>query len=198
MSRRNKIIIIAATAVLIVLLVVIGVLWWLNRPQVVTPLPEIDTSVGIQIPTALPQASSGPNNAEISLVGEPQLEASLKAIAFTFTERFGSYSNEGNFSNLDSIEDLMTVRMKAWTQNYKVTQRALADEGQIYYGITTQALSADILDFDETLGRAEIEMETQRRETKKSTINPRVFYQNLKLDLVNTGDGWKVDAAQWQ
>jgi len=195
MNRRTKIIIIAVI-VIVVLLLIIGIFWWFKNRQV-QPNILVNTNQGIQIPTTLPQASAGLNTAEPSLVEEPQLEANLKAIAFTFTERFGSYSNEGNFSNLDSISDLMTVRMKAWMENYKASQKALISADQAYFGVTTKALSAEITEFDENIGRAEILVSTQRQEAKRSTINPRIYYQVLKLSLAKTGEGWKIDAAEW-
>lgn len=196
MSRRNKIIIITMAVIVVVLLIIIALLWWLNNRQ--EPIEVVNTNEGIQIPVTLPSASAGLTASEESPVKQPDLEADLKAIATTFAERFGSYSNEGNFSNLDALRDIMTIKMKTWADNYKITKGQEITDNPVYYGITTQALSADIIDFDELLGRAGIMVTTQRREARGSTINPRVFYQNIKLQLVKTGEGWKVDIAEWQ
>ena len=197
MNRRNKIIIIITVAV-VVLLIVIGLFWWLSNRQEPGE-EELSVNQGLEIPDGLPAVPGGLTNAAESPVKEPDLEAGLKAIASTFTERFGSYSNQGNFSNLDALRDLMTIRMRAWTDNYKASQRAsMADQLIVYYGVTTKALSVQITTFDESLGQAEIIVATQRQEAKGSTINPRVFYQDLKLQLVKTGEGWKVDSAEWQ
>jgi len=196
MSRRNKIII-AVIVAIVVLLIIIGLTWWLNMRQ----QPEggtVDTNQGLQIPAGLPNTPPGSVNTPEALLGEPELEANLKAIALTFAERFGSYSNQGNFSNLDDLRDIMTVRMKAWSDNYIATNKFLSEDGQDYYGVTTKALSVQVVNFDDSLGRAEVMATTQRQEAKGSTINPQVFYQDLKLNLVDSGDGWKVDRAEWQ
>ena len=191
MSRRNIIIIIAAVIALVLIIILVWWLFFLRRPQ---PAPANPSA--IEVPVTLPQASSGLANESQSPVFEPALESSLKAMALTFAERFGSYSNQSNFSNLDALRDLMTVRMKIWADSYQASQAGIEDAA--YYGVTTQALSAQITAFEESLGQAEIVVTTQRQEAKVSTVNPRVFYQDLKLQLVKTGEGWKVDSAEWQ
>ncbi len=171
--------------------------WWLVSLRSTGPVVTV-TNEGINVPGSLPSASAGlPSQAE-SIVKEPDLEASLKAIAATFAERFGSYSNQGNFSNLDDLRDLMTVKMKAWVENFKLTQKTEAGDNVVYSGLTTKALSVKIVSFEESLGRAEVMVSTQKQESIGNTINPRVFYQDLKLQLVKTNEGWKVDSAEWQ
>jgi len=196
MSRRSKIII-AVIAIVVVLLIVAGLIWWLiMRPQL--DREAVNANQGLQIPAGLPNTPPGSVNTPEALLGEPELEAGLKAIALTFAERFGSYSNQGNFSNLDDLIDLMTVRMKAWSDNYIATNKLLPGDDPDYYGVTTKALSVQILNFDKSLGRSEVTVSTQRQEARGNTINPRIFYQDLNLDLVDSGDGWKVDRAEWQ
>lgn len=198
MSRRNKILIIFGVALLI-LLVVIGILWFLNSRQ-----PEEDitnTNQGIEVPGNLPTSSAGPSP-ELSMSAEQQnMEAGIRAISSTFAERFGSYSNQGNFDNLESLRDLMTLQMRASTDEFIASQDSFnsqqINEGASYYGITTNALTVDIISIDEDLGRAEVVVKTQRVETKISTNNPRSFYQDLNLTLVQRNDSWKVDSATW-
>ncbi|MFA6255477.1 MAG: hypothetical protein WC675_05670 [Patescibacteria group bacterium] len=196
MSRRNKIIIIVVVAVVVLLLIIIFV-WWLGQRQKSISPGETNANVGLNIPAGLPSASTGLTNQIEPTASEPNLEASLKAIASTFAERFGSYSNQGNFSNLDDLKDLMTVRMKSAIGDYKADQQASMG-GTGYYGVTTKAISPQITNFEESLGRAEIIVKTQRQESFGNTTNPKVFYQDLKLNLVKTEAGWKVDVAQWQ
>ena len=129
MSRRNKIIIILVVAI-IGLLIIISLVWWLNSRQELAGLANVNQ--GLQIPDGLPQAPTGLTDAEESLVKEPELEAILTVTASIFAERLGSYSNQGNFSNLDALRDLMTVRMKAWVDNYKAVQKWTAIEQPVY------------------------------------------------------------------
>ena len=194
MSRRNKIIITVIVAAVVLLLVIVFLQWWNARQTVQGP---VNTNQGIEIPETLPTASAGLTNGNNSPVEAPDMEAGLKAVALSFAERFGSYSIQGNFSNLDALNDLMTVRMKTWVDNYKAEQETGTAELP-YYGISTLGLSTEILTFEEGLGRAEVLVSTQRQETRGNTVNPRIFYQNIKLQLVKTGEEWKVDAAEWQ
>ncbi|MAF13671.1 MAG: hypothetical protein CMI53_02140 [Parcubacteria group bacterium] len=199
MSRRNKIIITVVTAVVVILLIIIILLLWFNKQPVLDGGPEA-TQTGIDVPATLPSSSAGLPQASELATGGVDTAADIIAIASTFAERFGSFSTEGNFSNLDALNDIMTIRMKAWVDNYKLTQAVdSADSANtVYYGVTTQSLSAKIIDFDETLGRAEIEVTTQRSEARGSTVNPKTFYQNITLNLTKTGEKWKVDSAEWQ
>lgn len=195
MAKRKKVIIIIV--LIIVLLIIFGLLFWFLRLRQQPGGQAIIDPSKIYVPTTLPSASAGlPVNPE-PVIEEKDLETTLKAVASTFTERFGSYSNEGNFSNLDELRDLMTIRMRSWTENYKISQKVLL-RGDSFYGITTQALSVKIENFDESFGQANVLVKTQRQEMKGTTKNPLVFYQDLKMQLINSGDGWKVDEVKWQ
>ena len=197
MSRRKKIII--GVAVILFLLVTGWLLWWWlsNRDQAPTEIPIVNnTPPGIEVPATLPAGSTGLAPTGSSTADEPDLQSTLKAIAFTFAERFGSYSNEVHFSNLDDLADLMTVRMKAWVENYKAGQQD--QETGEYYGVSTKAVSATINNFDESLRQAEVEVNTQRQESRVSSSNPRVFYQRLKLLIMEVDGAWKIDSAEWQ
>ncbi|HLC90055.1 MAG TPA: hypothetical protein VJG65_03780 [Patescibacteria group bacterium] len=188
MSRRNKIIIVVIAV--IVILLVLGLIWWfwLRLPK---EEPITNTNQGLQLPEDVVRPLGNVNVSP----AQAKLEAELKAVAMTFAERFGSYSSEGGFSNLDDLKDLMTLRMKAWTENYKIEKSGASGE---YYGVTTQALTAEIISLDEDFGQAEILVNTQRREMRQKTINPDIFYQKLKLKLVKSQTGWKIDSAEWQ
>ncbi len=195
MSKRFKIII--AVVVFIIAVVVFILWWWLSRfGESPAPILTNNTPPGLEVPAILPASSGGlPRTGELA-GEEPDLQTTLKAIAFTFAERFGSYSNEVYFSNFDDLADLMTAKMKIWVQNYKTTQQA-ADNSE-YYGISTKAVAAEITEFDEALRRAEVAVNTQRQESRISSSNPRVFYQKLKLSIVEVDGAWKIDEAEWQ
>ena len=194
MSRRNKILIIIFTVVLVILLIIIGILWLISSRQ---PEEPTNTNQGIQLPGTLPSSSSGTPPELTMPVEEQNLEAGIKAVAATFAERFGSYSNQGNFDNLTSVRDLMTLKMRTATDAFITSQTSAVSQNDPYYGITTKALNVNIINIDEDLGRAEVLVTTQRIETKISTNNPRSFYQDLSLNLNQEGDRWKVDTATW-
>ncbi|MDX9892791.1 MAG: hypothetical protein RB292_00040 [Patescibacteria group bacterium] len=195
MSRRNKIIIGLAVLVLILLLLVL--VWWLWRaePVITVPTDTIEVREGIQVPANLPTASLPIGDEADRNIDPTDQAAVMKAVAMTFAERFGSYSNETDFLNFDDLRDIMTVRMRAWVENYKA-QNPL-DKGDNYFGINTKALSIEVVEYDVQTGQAEVTVGTQRMEAKSSTVNPRVYYQNIRVNLVNSESGWKVDAAEW-
>ncbi|NUM25549.1 MAG: hypothetical protein HUU49_02885 [Candidatus Buchananbacteria bacterium] len=197
MTRRKKIIIGVITVV------IIGVIaaflwWWFTRANLNNPVNQNvnQNPSEIQVPATLPTASAGLPDTTGVPEEQKDSQAELKAIAFTFAERFGSYSNEVYFSNLDDSADLMTAKMKAWVENFKLSQRQ-ADNSE-YYGVTTKAIAAEISEFDQDFNRAEVIVSTQRSESIVSTDNPRAFYQKLKLSMTQVDGAWKVDAAEWQ
>ncbi len=195
-SKRNRIIIIIF--IVIVIAVIIGLIVWLfikSRTQPTSPLPT-NVNQGLIIPMELPSASLGTPEVYISPIDDFELESELKAIAFTFAERFGSYSNEGNFSNIEAVNNLMTVRMKVWMDNYRYQQSSRTSDS-IYFGVTTKALSININSFNEVSGQSEIIVTTQRQESRGNTENVKVYYQDLKLNLVNIAESWKIDSAEW-
>ena len=193
MSNRNKIIIFSAIAVILVLLIIF-IVWLILRPQVEPPAPPTDPSE-IIIPVVLPQSSAVKDEPAVPPSAE-NLATNLKSTAASFAERFGSYSNQGNFNNINDLRGVMTLKMNAWADNYIAIQKSTVDEG--YYGVTTIAVSSKIIILSEELGQADIMVSTQRQENKGSTVNPRVTYQDIEIELVNTGSGWKVDSAEWQ
>ncbi len=194
-SKRNKIIILVSVAVIILIIALL--IWFFSKSKSEPPIAGlVNTNQGVSGPSELPSASLVIPEYDASLVKDKELDAGLRAIAFTFSERFGSYSNEGNFNNVESVNSIMTARMRAWVTNYLIQQGERQSDA-VYYGITTKALSVNISKFDENSGRAEVIVTTQRQENLGSTENAKVYYQDLKLDLVNSEQGWKVDSASW-
>lgn len=194
MSNRNKIIIFSAVVVVLALLIIF-ISWLFLRSQPTLPTPPVDPSE-INIPVVLPQSSSVKKDEPAVSPSVENLAANLKSTAASFAERFGSYSNQGNFNNINDLRGVMTLKMNAWADNYIANQQSVVDES--YFGVTTIAVSTKIITLSEELGQADIVVSTQRQENKGSTVNPRVTYQDIEIELVNTGSGWKVDSAEWQ
>ncbi len=191
MTKRKKIIIISGLVVLVLILLIVLIWFWLN-PKAITSVFEPKQETGLQIPANLPSASSALPDASTNPIKEPKTEASIKAIAVTFTERFGSFSSQSNYANLDSLKAISSRKMINYLESLKV-----ASGNEDYTGITTQALITEVLSFSDTTGRAEIKVTTKRQESSGSTINPQEYYQDLNLKLVKEDGSWKVDQADW-
>ncbi len=127
---------------------------------------------------------------------EEQRETSkeeLKQIAFAISERFGSYSNEGNFGNISDLKIYMTDSMKNWADSYISESQAEGYSGD-YYGITTTALVGEVLEFNED--DASFLITTSRREVKDN--QEEVFNQDIIINFNKIGDEWKVHEAYWK
>lgn len=139
-------------------------------------------------------------NLNVNLVpSDPQakIKSDLQRIARLFSEHFGSFSNRTNFANILNLKVYMTQRMQKWADEF-VAEGRKNTSSQIYYGITTYALTSQIQKFDNKKGQAEILVSTQRRESVGSPSNTRFFNQNILIKFVKEKGIWKVDGAFWQ
>lgn len=122
----------------------------------------------------------------------------LKRIAAVFAERFGSYSNQSNFSNVTDMELLMSETMKTQSRKYIFDQRQKEIGDKAYYAIATRAISEEVPDFDEKQGRAKVLVKTRRKEMSDSgKIAEKVFEQMIEIYFVKENNSWKVDKISW-
>ncbi len=195
MSRKQKILI-----VVIGVLVILGLFYWLFLRESFTPQsPTTKTNVNV---VALPPVTL-PNSTTVSATvpeasAEEKLRSSISRLAAAFAERYGSYSNQGNFDNLSDLESLMTEKMWAETENFIEQSKASAGDSSVYFGITTKAISVNIASIDEGAGTAKITIGTQRRESSGSMADSSTIkYEDLELFFLKVNDEWRVDTAKW-
>jgi len=195
MSRKQKILI-----VVVGVLVILGLFYWLFLRESFTPQsPTTKTNVNV---VALPPVTL-PNSTTVSATvpeasAEEKLRSSISRLAAAFAERYGSYSNQGNFDNLLDLESLMTEKMWAETENFIEQSKASAGDSSVYFGITTKAISVNITSIDEGAGTAKITIGTQRRESSGSMADSSTIkYEDLELFFLKVNDEWKVDTAKW-
>lgn len=193
MKKPIKMTLIIVGVFLLVLVVFLAIL---TRPsdekekKARQPSPARNVGVGAEAPT--PEARIETREA----TAEEIAKAKVQALATHFAERFGTYSNDGNFENVVDLYPFMTSLMKNWAKEYveklrKETQRAT------YEGITTRAISVSINSLNLDEGKAETLIKTQRTEIKADSPEPKVYYQDLRLELFEVGGDWKVDGAYW-
>lgn len=193
MSDKKRIIIIAIVVILVVLLLIALVWWLINRQQ--EPLPEPPVVGGGNQPRQeiVDQMSQLPPPSPERMSAEESYPLDLKQLAFSFTERYGSYSNQGGYKNLDDLKSLMTDKMIGKVDNFTMDTRISAGE---YEGYDTKALTGEFLEFFDS--RAKMSIGTQRFHYIGDSLNPESFYQDLTLYLVKVGGEWKVDDAYWE
>jgi len=120
-------------------------------------------------------------------------------LASWFTERFGSYSNQANNSNIFDLKQFMTNKMQVWADSYLAEQGIGSKDNSVYYGITTKAVASDVKDFDDAAGNAVVVVHTRRQETETSTSNvANAFNQDITISLAKEGGVWKIDSAKWE
>ncbi len=124
-------------------------------------------------------------------------EDDLKRLALLFTARFGSYSTQSTYQNVIDLKMFMSEKMKVWADKYVEEQNNKVNGADVYFGITTDAVSAQVKSFDDKAGTAEIEVGTQRRESTGTTNNTTNYGQILKMNFVKEAGAWRVDEARF-
>ncbi len=122
----------------------------------------------------------------------------FKQIARSFAERFGSYSNQSDYGNIEDLNSLMSSDMKIWADSYVADLKANSSSTDNYYGIITKALiEPEIANFDLNSKRVETVVSTQREETSIDG-QTKNFKQDIKIVFILENDKWLVDSATWQ
>ena len=182
--------------IVLVIVLVIGVVYGLTRvfgqrqkerERLAETAPSAVVAPSLELPTnaQLPEDLRLLND---QVTSDGELE--ILPLAFSFTERFGSYSTASAGKNLRDLKPVMTESMRAW-----VDQLTFNNQTDII-GVTTKAVSTDIV--DEAPNRATVTITTQRSETTVGAVAARMYYQELSLVLVKEAAGWLVDEAKWQ
>jgi multidrug efflux pump subunit AcrB len=195
MSRKQKILI-----VIVGILIILALFYWLFLRESFTPQSgTTKTNVNVvALPPVIPPNSTTVSATVPEASQEEKLRSSISRLAAAFAERYGSYSNQGNFENLLDLKSLMTEKMQTETDNFIRQAEISAGDSASYFGVTTKAISVNIVSIDEGAGTAEITVGTQRRESSGSMANnSAIKYENLELTLWKISGEWKVDAAKW-
>lgn len=128
----------------------------------------------------------------------PPTAVELQRLSRAFTERYGSYSNQTDYANLENLLVFMTDDFQQETRNLIRAERAKQRDTGVYYGITTRVITVRTASFDEAAGTAAFLLTTLRREAIGSTANVREFSQDIAVTLRKQNGSWRVDGADWQ
>ena len=169
-----------------------------NTNQIVAPQPAPVPPSSFNKPNAgvlTDLQALNPNQETISA----DSQNNLLFAATSFAERFGSYSNQSDYKNFAELDVFMTNTLSKWVNTTYIPQlKKKNSDTNIYYAIETKAISTQIQKMDETTGKSDVLIKTQRQEFNKTITNPRVFYQNILLNLIKQDNQWKVDGVYWQ
>ncbi len=160
------------------------------------PIEIVDEQVGTTTPSDIPRNYQ---QYDISQEAEHIFNSTdLAKRAKAFVERFGSYSNQSNYGNFSDLEIFMTKSFTDWSVSYVKQLRENAPGYETYYGISTRALTTEVVSFDERLGRAEVNVLTERSESSLEGGNLDPYRQSILLRFLKVGNDWLVDAAYWE
>ena len=201
-GSRQKLGIFIVIIGLIILIAIIYFGFFKNTVPVVNNTPVITPASG-----NLPVTSEATTEAVRAYVPDlnPSKEAPHKInatdvskIAMAFAERFGSFSNQSSYGNFTDLKIFMTANMKDWADKYVADLKAKATNQAVYYGITTNALTSEVKNYDEAGGNAQIIVSTKRQESTATTSANAAYVQKLDLDFKKINNEWLVDRAYWE
>ena len=187
MSWRAKIIITTAAAVVVALLIVLIVAG--RRTAQSIPTSSLTANPLLNSPPLSPPLSPALPLGVALRTGT----VSLEVLARSFVERYGSFSNQSDFANLQELLPFMTGALR---QDALARMARPASAGAAYAGTTTKALAIKEQKVSEA--SATFLITTQRRESTAQNPSARVYYQDIELTLLKIGEDWKVDRAAWQ
>ncbi len=184
---RKKIEIIAAVSIIVLLVVVLAFILLrkdkVEEPTVVTPTPTVN------IP------SNVTNGLQERNIPAPQ-SVSASTVARSFVERFGSYSSESDYVNVDDVKNLATPAFQSELDTLVRQFRSQTDPSDGYTGISTRIIT--IQPTVETDTNMTFLITTQRQEAIGNPGNASIRYQDVEVELVKSGDSWLINALTWK
>lgn len=192
MSRRTKIILGALLGVLFLAIAIIG---FIVNSSVFAP-PSVSEKANTPASTPPPSGASASIPAVVPIVS-PDGASNLEAIARSFAERYGSFSNQGNFENIEDLYPFMTASLRSDMEKTVADGRLRRDDAaQGYFGITTRALAGRVM--EQSSRQAVVAITTQRRESTAEQLNAKVYNQDILITLLEEGGVWRVDRVSWK
>jgi len=198
MNQKKLILIIVL--ILLILAIAIAVYFLFLKPEPISapkgddstqedPEDQSSDTPSAPSPDFHPASSATPEEAE---------HGQVKNLALSFTERFGSFSNQANYQNLEELKDLMTPAMVAWTNNFITESKAKDLTNAPYHAFITNALSFEEDNYSFYSDKAEFIVKCRRQESSGSPDNSSVYFQSIKITLLKQQDIWLVNSAEWQ
>ncbi len=192
MTARRRAILIVILALLLVAILATAI-WLLFRKAKPT---------SIYVPQRVDSATSQP--AAVPAMPNPlapavQVSAGSTAaaqMAELFAERYGSYSNQGNFGNLKDLLPVMTATYRAATEAYLAA--AKPSDAADYQGVTSVKISTKVRSYDASAGTATVAVMLQQQKSAGASVTPSISYRSLKMTLKKSGSDWRVDSAAWE
>jgi hypothetical protein len=192
MSKRTK------TILIIVIIVIVGLAIALILKNRLAPSDQLFNAPADNLnQPATPSAQGNLPSAGNILPSGPienltPVEQGLYNVARNFAERYGTFSTDSSFANLAEVKLFSSARLSRQIDEMIAAGQQTGE----FYGITSKVLNVKVKEANEETGSGQSIVFLQRQETKAND-QPRVFYQQLGLLMIKSGNNWLVDAAEW-
>ena len=190
MTRRKRLLMVGL--LLLALLLLLVWLWWALFSSGSTPTEVEEVAQEQAVEEVIP---TRPTISEQELETERETRttsADVVSLSKSFVTRYGSYSNEAHFANLEDVLPLVSASFAAQLQT--IIDIGIAPEE--YYGVSTSIVTVKVDEKSET--SSQVTVTTQREEAVGSPQNTTVKYQDIVLLFIREDGLWKVDSATWQ
>ena len=167
---------------IVIILGLILLVWWLLQDDTVEQHDGAEDGLPADIVSEEPV-----------VIPDGPVEISPLPIARTFVERFGSYSTEADYQNVEDVLTLATIGFQDDLEQIAVDARR--SENGLYYGVSTQILTVSTESESDTV--ATLLFTTQRKESTGSPGNTSIRNQDILVTLERVGDGWLVSDFEW-
>lgn len=137
-------------------------------------------------------------NTNTPLPKPPSPETALQRLAVSFAERYGSFSNQSDFGNLESVLPYMTASFQGRTNFFITAERTKHRDTSVYYALTTRNSKVTTVTFDAEGTDAVFLVVASRSEAIGSPVNVRHYEESLRVTLKKESGVWRVDNAVWE
>ncbi len=193
MTARRRAILIVVLAVLLLGVMIAAVLL-LRRAVAKPPAPAPVAQAPAPAPPPQTAAARIQNPLVPTQAEAPVGRTAAAQMAELFAERYGSYSNQGDYQNLRDLLPIMTDSYRKQTEAYLAS--AQTQPSQAFEGVTSVKVSTSVRSYGETDGTAVIAVTLQQEQT--SGLRKSSGYRTLRMDLKRVGQDWRVDDARWE
>lgn len=119
-------------------------------------------------------------------------EQAARSLAVFFVERFGTYSSDAGFANIDDLQSFMTPTMRQWAASSKKEQPKALE----YTAFITEVASLERASGESESGRISFNLLANR--TERASGNEKKYQQKSEVKLIRDQAGeWLVDSLYW-
>lgn len=199
MNKNLKTVLIVIFAVLIMLTAALAVLYLVRGDDEATNTNTSNSNVNaVENTNSSVTVNTNANtnaaaNTNVDTVQGIDITEDSQLLSETFAERYGSFSTDTDFANIEGLYIYMTDSYKTSQQASVATQRANASSES--YGVTTNVITTALNTTNESY--AKYTHETRRVKTRIGE-DDNAYNQTIVIELQYTDNGWRVNNATWK